>query len=288
MLRKLLVSILLFYSFAAAQELQSEYFVEGDTITLKTIIPSTKEETTLYNFANSKNIKRVKSSLLIKKLKKLGYTDFEAKHAYVQFSKKSPVDTSFIKNALRNYYKKNYSSITIDSIEVNPRTYMEQLPKEYSFGIQKDSFLQNSGYCYIVTPEKKKIFFRYLVSAHILAYHARQTLIRGEALGKINLVKKSIMLSKFRAKPLEELPKDGLEAKHRVKKGTLITLRDTATLILVKRGERVHVTLRNSGIAISFEAEAITDGRLGESVTIQKSDNKRLIGRVVGKNQVEI
>ena len=288
MLRKLLVSILLFYSFAAAQELQSEYFVEGDTITLKTIIPSTKEETTLYNFANSKNIKRVKSSLLIKKLKKLGYRDFEAKHAYVQFSKKSPVDTSFIKNALRNYYKKNYSSITIDSIEVNPRTYMEQLPKEYSFGIQKDSFLQNSGYCYIVTPEKKKIFFRYLVSAHILAYHARQTLIRGEALGKINLVKKSIMLSKFRAKPLEELPKDGLEAKHRVKKGTLITLRDTATLVLVKRGERVHVTLRNSGIAISFEAEAITDGRLGESVTIQKSDNKRLIGRVVGKNQVEI
>ena len=288
MLRKLLVSILLFYSFAAAQELQSEYFVEGDTITLKTIIPSTKEETTLYNFANSKNIKRVKSSLLIKKLKELGYTDFEAKHAYVQFSKKSPVDTSFIKNALRNYYKKNYSSITIDSIEVNPRTYMEQLPKEYSFGIQKDSFLQNSGYCYIVTPEKKKIFFRYLVSAHILAYHARQTLLRGEALGKINLVKKSIMLSKFRAKPLEELPKDGLEAKHRVKKGTLITLRDTATLILVKRGERVHVTLRNSGIAISFEAEAITDGRLGESVTIQKSDNKRLIGRVVGKNQVEI
>jgi len=288
MLRKLLVSILLFYSFAAAQELQSEYFVEGDTITLKTIIPSTKEETTLYNFANSKNIKRVKSSLLIKKLKELGYRDFEAKHAYVQFSKKSPVETSFIKNALRNYYKKNYSSITIDSIEVNPRTYMEQLPKEYSFGIQKDSFLQNSGYCYIVTPEKKKIFFRYLVSAHILAYHARQTLLRGEALGKINLVKKSIMLSKFRAKPLEELPKDGLEAKHRVKKGTLITLRDTATLVLVKRGERVHVTLRNSGIAISFEAEAITDGRLGESVTIQKSDNKRLIGRVVGKNQVEI
>lgn len=288
MLRKLLVSILLFYSFAAAQELQSEYFVEGDTITLKTIIPTTKEETTLYNFANSKNIKRVKSSLLIKKLKKLGYTEFEAKHAYVQFSKKSPIDTTTIENSLRNYYKKHYSSITIDSIQVNPRTYMQKLPKEYSFGIQEDSFLKSNGYCYIITPQKKKIFFNYSIKAHIFAYHTRETLSRGEALSKINLQKKSIMLSKFRAKPLEKLPKDGLEAKHRVKKGSLVTLRDTTTLFLVKRGERVHVTLRNSGIAISFEAEAVTSGRLGESVTIQKSNNKRLRARVVGKSQVEI
>ena len=68
----------------------------------------------------------------------------------------------------------------------------------------------------------------------------------------------------------------------------LITSRDVTGLYLVKRGESVNVTLKSSGIDISFSAKALTSGRAGDMISVLRSEGKKIKVRVIGKNRAEM
>ncbi|MBN2815938.1 MAG: flagellar basal body P-ring formation protein FlgA [Campylobacterales bacterium] len=288
MLFKLFFTLLLGCSLGATEYLKSNYFIHSDSVMLSDVVNTPQQDTLLYSLDANKHTKRVKASELITLLKNHGYREYTSKHTYIQFSKKSPVNTAKIEKALLDYYKKNYKNIHIKSLELHPRSYLQSLPKEYSFGIEKSAYLSNKGYCFIVTPKRKKIFFSYTLFAHVDAYFTNQMLSRGTELSNINAKKKSIMLQKFRAMPLQELPLHTFETKHRLKQESLITSRDIVGLYLVKRGDSVNVTLKNEGIAISFQAEAITNGRFGESILLRTKENKKINARVVGTKKAEM
>jgi len=288
MLLKLFLLFVLSCSLGATEYLKSNYFVTTDFIQLSDIVKNPKKDFILYKLEANKHIKRVKASQLLKKLKQHGYKEYLSKHSYIQFNKKSPINTDTIRQRLIEHYKQKYKSIQIKSLMLEPRSYRESLPTEYSFGIDEKEYLSNKGHCFVITPQKKKIFFNYEFFASVDVYHARKNISRGEELSRFNLKKKSIMLNRFRASPLESLQTGKYEAKHRIKNGNIVTSRDIIGLYLVKRGATVTVTLKNKGINISFSAQALTSGRDGELITVLKSNNKKIKVRVNGKNRAEM
>lgn len=285
---KFLLFLLLGCSLWAAQDLQSNYYTDSDSVMLSDIVKNPDKDLQLYTIQENKHTKRVKSDNLLKLLKKHGYTQYSAKNSYVQFTKKSPIDTQKIKTKLIQHYKSRYKSIEIKSLTLSPRGYIEQLPKIYAFGIDSREHLSNEGYCYIYTPDKKKIFFSYTMYAMLSVYVSRDNISRGTELSNLNTKKKSIMLNKFRAMPLESIEEHTLEAKHRIKSNTVLTTRDAVGLYLVKRGATVSVSLKNNGINISFVAKAVTSGRFGDIITVQNSKEKKIKVRVIGQNRAEM
>lgn len=293
MLFKLLLFVLLAYSLGASEKiksiyLQSNYFVKDDFVMLSDIVKKPTKDVQLYSINPNRHTKRVKAKELLKNLKKQGYKNFASKHNYVQFSKKSPINSEHIKEQIKKEYQKRYSNIEILSLQVEPRAYMEKLPRKYQFEIDDKEYLSNEGICSIKTQENKKIFFNYHISAKITVYKTRTMLKRGTELSNMNIQKKSIMLDKFRAAPIQTLSAHSLEAKHRLKAETILTQRDVTGLYLVKRGATVVVFLNDGGINISFTAKAVTNGRYGDKITVLRSDDKKIKVRVSGQNRAEM
>jgi flagella basal body P-ring formation protein FlgA len=213
---------------------------------------------------------------------------FKHKHAIVQFSKKSPIDTSKLKHAVQQLYSKLYSDISIDSIEIHPRSYIATLPANYTINFQKKAPLACDGIVSITTPKKRKIFFNYHIEATVSVLRARETIQKDEELSTINTRKKSIILKKFYSIPIQHLPSGSLQAKHRIAKEKIITQRDVVALWYVRRGDTVSLTLKNQALFINMSAKALQNGRIGEYIQVRTRNGKKLKAKVVGKNRVEV
>ena len=285
---KLSLFLLLSCTLFATEYLQSNYFVEDDFVMLSDIVSNPAQDRKLFDIDRNRHTKRVKEKELLQTLQEYGYTDYRAKHPYVQFSKKSPINTNKIQTYIENLYKKKYSSIDIKEISVQSRSYIEKLPTYYEVGSDRKAHLDNNGIIFIKTIKNKKIFFNYQIRAEITVYVPTQELRRGTELSVLNSKKKSIMLDKFRAMPLQNIEPHTLETKHRVKVGRVFTHRDVVGLYLIKRGSKINVTLEDGRISISFSAEASQSGRLGSTISARKNDGKQIKVLVTGKNRAEM
>lgn len=271
----------------ASSHLEHIYYVDGNEIMLSDIVKVKQKDKKLFSFDVSKNTLRVSEKKLIKLLKKDGY-DFQHKHSYIQFSKKSPISTQKIENAVKNYYKEHYKQIEIHSIEVHPRSYIEKLPNNYTVLFQNKAYLSKDAVIYIKTPKNREVFFNSTIKANIDAFVAKKMIRRDEELSFKNVKKKSIMLQKFRALPVQDINTQRFQAKHTIRSGRVITQRDIVNLYYVKRGDDVSVSLKENGISISFSAKALRNGHLNDTIYVQNSNKKKIKVRVTGKNKAEV
>ncbi|EDZ62561.1 flagellar basal body P-ring formation chaperone FlgA [Sulfurimonas gotlandica] len=288
MLTKFIFFILLSTILSANNIIQSTYYVNSNDIYLSHIIKDAPSNKQIYKIKPGKYTKRVRSKDLLKTLKKHGYRDFSAKSMYVKFIKKSPIDTSKIALYIKEYYLNNYDQIDIKEIKVESRGYIATLPKNYSIEIRKKNYLSKSGIVNIKTSDNKKIFFNYTINANILIYLSNKKINRDTELSPLNTVKKSILLDNFMAKPIQNIDSNALQGKHNIKKDEVITTRDVEILSVVKRDSFIDVSLNSKNMSISFSAKALQDGKLGDTITVQKSSGKRLKVRVTGKNRAEM
>ena len=288
MLTKKIILFLLCVNLYANDTLRSTYYVNSRSIDLSSIISNTKNDLNLYTIDRNRHTKRVKTDDLIKLLKSHGYSNYSSKKSYVNFILKSPIDTSKIKHSIEDYYKKKYEIINITDIKVEPRAYITELPQSYLFNIRSRNFLSRSGILSIKTPQNKKIFFNYNITATLPIFISKYEIKKDIELSALNSSKKSIILDKFRAKPIQIIEKGSLQSKHHITKGKILTIRDVEVLSVVKRNSVVNISMSSDNMAITFSAKALQDGKLNDIIKVQKNDGKRLNVRVTGKNRAEM
>lgn len=275
------------YAFADLQ-LKSNYFISHDYIMLSNIVANPKDDIKLYTIDPSRHIKRVRSRELLKVLHHYGYDGYSIHHSYVQFTQKSPINTAKIAFFVKKFFQKQYKNILFSAIEIHPRSYLYALPKHYSVKLPKSAYLKNRGTLYIKTEDNKKIFFNFFIQATLPVVVAKKQLNRGDELSHLNCKKKSIILDKFYAPPLQEVPLKSYEANRRIKVGRVLTQYDISKLELIKRGDRVNVVTQDRNIFISFEAKADQNGRLGDTIRVINMHGKRVQAVVIGRNRAEI
>jgi len=268
--------------------LKSNYYVADKDVMLSSVVEDVKRDVKLFTIDKSRHSKRVKSKKMLQILKSYGISNCKSKHTYVQFTHKSPINSEKIRSAIEKFYKEKYTHISIKTISIEPRSYIITLPSSYEVVLKSKSHLSKDGILYITTNNKKKIFFNYKIVAQIVVYKANKDIKKNEELSNINCKKKSIILNKFRAMPLQNIQKSTIQSTHRIKSGTILTTRDAQSLHLVKRGSNINVTLNSSNLAISFSAKAQQNGRYGDIITVMKSNGKKVKVRVIGKRRAEV
>lgn len=285
------IKILLFLLFSlplfAGVALKSEYYIPSNEISLSSIFPETSNNPLLYEITEGRYSKRIPSQELIDLLATHGYKNLKSNSEYIQFTKQAAIDMSPIEEEIKKIFKKRYKQIDIQSLELHPRGYLEALPKEFTVEMQSKSHLKSQGACYIKTDERKKIFFDFIIKAQIDVYMARESIKRNTELSSINTLKKSIILDKFRAQPLQNIANGTLQSKHNIKKGALLTSRDIVELALIRRGESINVLLTSDNMSISFSAEALEDGVYEQIIEVQKQNGTKIKIKVTGKNRGE-
>ena len=288
---KTILLLLFISSFLYSQNiLKNEYYIKNDFVMLSDVVHSAKaNDKKLFSLETDRHTLRVKTRELVKLLKKNGYSGYVSKHrGYIQFTKRSPINRKKIITQIRKLYKTKYNSITIKNISVQANVYLEKLPLPYTVHFEKNSYLSNKGILYIKTQDRKKIFFHYLVSAKVGIYQAKRDIRKGTHLENRNCQKKSIMLDKFRAMPVQDINKYQYQSKHNIRVGRTITLRDVTGLDLVRRGSRINVFMDNANMQISFSAKALQNGELGRTIDVLNREGRKIKVIVTGKNRAEV
>ncbi|MCX6076643.1 MAG: flagellar basal body P-ring formation chaperone FlgA [Campylobacterales bacterium] len=197
-------------------------------------------------------------------------------------------EESKIESAIKELYEKSYQDIKINKISIYSRGSIKSFDSNYDVNIKENSSLSKKGIIYIRTEKNIKIFFDYVIDAEVSVYFTRKTIEKGAELSTLNIIKKSIPLDKFRFMPVRESDLDGSQSKNQLRENQIITLKDIESVVLVKRGEGVSVKIDDEEVSVSLNAEALKDGRLGDIITVKKSDGKNLKVKVIGQNRVEI
>ncbi len=288
LIKTVLILLLYTVSLFATEPLKSNYYVKNNYVTLCDIDRKAKECTKIFNIPESRHSKRIKTTQLLTLLQTFGYKKLKSKHSYTQFTQKSPIDIKSLKLFIEKSYQNAYKNIEIQNTEVNPRSFLLQLPKEFTIVLSKKNYLKAKGVLYIQTAKKKRIFFNYFVYANVSIFKTKKRIAKGELLSNVNLKKESIILDKFRAMPLQEIQESLYQAKHTLRENDIVTSRDITGVYLVKRGARVQVKMHDSNIEISFSATAKQNGRYGEMISIISTNGKKMRAKVISRNRVEI
>lgn len=288
MFTKILILSITCISLYAQNSLQNVYYVKTNSVNLSVIIPEVKNDFEIYKIDKDRHSKRVKSKELIELLNKHGYKGYDTKRGYINFIIKSPIDTSVFEQKIREYYEKNYDSIEIKKIFVEPRGYLTSLPKDYIFDIDSRDYLSRSGIISIKTLQNKKIFFDYDIEANVVVYTSRNIIKKDTQISLANCTRKSIVLDRFRAKPLQNIETKSLQAKRHIPKDMILTIRDIEFLDVIKKDSMINVSLRKDGMSITFGAKALQDGKVNDIIKVQNSNQKILKARVTGSNTAEI
>jgi flagella basal body P-ring formation protein FlgA len=285
---KYLLLILISLQLQAVMVLKKTYYVDSKSIKLNNIFNNAPKDTEILKIPQNKHRKKIKTTKLIKILNDFDYNDIKPKHAYVVFIQKSPIDTSKIKSELTNYYKEHYSSIEINNIIVEPRSYMESLPQEYIVEIKSKYFLSRDGILAIKTPSRKKIFLNYFIDARVNIYLSKEKIKKKTTISAVNTIKKSIILDKFKAQPIEDLKINTIQAKQNISKNKILTIRNVETLSIIKKNSYINIEINDRNMNIIFIAKAMQDGRYGETIKVKRIDGKTLRVKVIGKNKAEL
>lgn len=80
----------------------------------------------------------------------------------------------------------------------------------------------------------------------------------------------------------------GLEATRTIRAGTPLTISDLVAADLVRKGEKVTLTVSRGALTITVDTIAMEDGKMGEQVELTNSESGRVIrGVVTGRHQAK-
>ena len=283
---KIVVFFFLLFLSLDAKELKKVYFVDGDDINLSIITQDLSNDKTILHIQRNRYLKRVPASKVLQILKQNGYNYFTKRHSYINFIKKSNIDTSALKEQLKQYFQEQYDQITIHHITIIPKQHLEVLPKHYSIRFQRNTPLLSHGNFSIVTPQKYQIFFEYYIDATIPVFITKKKIKKAQHLNYANVKQKNIVFDRFLAMPIQDITNK--EAKFQILPNRIITKRDVKELSLVKRGSFVSVVLKDNTLEIDITAKALQGGSLNDIILIQTPRGKKLRAKVIGKNIVEV
>lgn len=285
MILKIFYIVFITTSLFATTVLKQNYYIPTHDVMLSDIVSKPVKDVKLLSIVQGRYTKRVRTSDLVALLERYGYSNMQSSHSYTKFIQQPTLELTPFKNYIKKRYKEYYKDLEIKNITVHPRGHITKLPQNYTLFFKEKALLKNKGIFSIKTDEKKQIFFNYTINASLPIFITKQKIKKKKLLSLENTSKKSIILQRFQAKPLQEIRKDKFETKRYIRKGKILTVRDVEALKLVTKGSNVHLFLNVNNINISFTAKALEDGELGKVIKVKNRNNKILQVEVIGKNK---
>jgi len=271
-----------------AYELSKNYEYENNIIYSDDLFPTIEKKFEILKIPSDQNHYRLDAQVIAKTFELNGISIDSTKTRYVNFTKRSPVDFSPLKQQLASMFTERYPTIRIDDITISSRGYLAALPKNVR-GIFDERFYQNgSGTFYYFDEQGIRHYLDYSVRATISVLHSNQKVSRKERLSGFNTLLKPIPFVSFKDIPLTSIPNQPARFRSNVKGGQLLTLRNIETIPLVLKNEKVIVEVQDKGVIVEFGARATQEGALYDIITILKNDGKRAKAKVIGENRVEL
>ena len=140
------------------------------------------------------------------------------------------------------------------------------------------------------TPKAWSLYVSAKVSVYSEVLVAARTLSRGTHLGAADVEFERRDLSRLPYGYLTDVAElDGKMSNRRINAGTVLTPSSLKDAPMVRRGERVILTIDTGGLQIRASGTAMQDGTRGQRIRVRNTGSKRVIeGVIIGPGLVEV
>ncbi|WP_201352927.1 flagellar basal body P-ring formation chaperone FlgA [Hydrogenimonas urashimensis] len=187
-------------------------------------------------------------------------------------------------------FRRHYPAIEIKSITVKPtglKYSAFEFSKKCTLRLSEGALGRNHG-TFVVKCGKKNHFFQFRIDAQLGVYKANHQIKKDRIIDLNSLRYENIPLVRMHDTPVTDLSGGRYMARQIIPADKIITARMVAPIPAVKKDERVLCIYQEGNVRIEFEATALQNGYMGNSVTVKKSDGKSIRGVVTGEKKVEI
>ncbi len=281
--------IMLTSLYAQSVELKPSYTIDSPVVTLRTFgIPDS--DATVLELPKNRHLWRVPAFRIKERLKELGYDTAHPPSSMITFKKRLKKSYPALRKILRSKYEAHYPTLKIESISVEPtgsRAAEFTLKPECSVRLP-DSALRKSSGTFVVRCGRKRDYFRYDIEGTILVYKANHQIKKDKIIDSKSAGAEYTPFDKFYAPPITDIGNGSYIARQNIAAGRILTEANVEPLPAVLKGSRVRCFYKEEALQIEFDAEALQNGRIGDTVSVKKSGGKILKGRVVDHNRVEL
>ncbi len=286
-----ILSTLFSVSLLQAQEieLKERYLIDSNIVTLKDLHISNSKRALLILKAG-----RVKWSVpafrVVAKLKDLGYSCKPPNSSMIIFKLKRKRSFSKLETFLKRRYEEFYPTLAVDSVTIEPTGSSAQnfsLKPECEVRLSQKVFRKKRG-TFTVKCNDKRYYFRYNLKGTISVYKANHQIKKDKIIDSKSVRPDKIEFDSFYAPPVVGDIYGRYIARQNIASGKVVTSANAEPLPAVLKNSRVKCFYKEGTVVIEFDALALQNGNVGDTVTVKKSDGKVLKGDVVGKEKVEI
>ncbi|WP_457596154.1 flagellar basal body P-ring formation chaperone FlgA [Hydrogenimonas sp.] len=195
-----------------------------------------------------------------------------------------------LKKAIKARFIEHYPTLSIERIHLEPTSKKERFDfDEATCRIRlSKGVLQRANGTLAVKCGRCAHFLKYRIEGKIGLYKARHQIKKDKIVASDALERVEIPFTTLRRRPLTQIGEKRYIARRNIQAGKIVTTEMVAPIPEVRKHDRVRCVYRDEGLFVEFDATALQNGYIGDSVTVKRGDGRTLRGVVTGKKSVEI
>ncbi len=206
----------------------------------------------------------------------------------------TPSQESEIRSAIIGKFHETYPTMKIKHLQIKPVSSLYRKLADYrvaDIALTTDDLRRSRGNVMVTFTKggrKRKLYFKYNLSAQITLYTAATDLQRGRAITPETALQKTIPFTTLYHKPITEEAFYHYVARRNIKEDAILSPDKLKKRTDIQRNDKVSALIRDGGVSLSFEATALQEGNAGDIIKIRKDYKRQFKARILSNTQVEV
>ena len=199
-----------------------------------------------------------------------------------------------IKKHLSTQLLKTYPNMSINNISIKrysslPREFEKyQLSKIY---ISDNNLKREKGSIsaiYKNGKKKRRLYYHYEIDATVDVLRANQYIKKGQTISDDMVDFITIKFTNFYQIPITSYHINRYRARTSLVEGKILTTKHITKVTTVKRGDTLTTTLKDGGVIVTFQTQALKDAHIGDIIKARRSHKSFFQVRIISATEAVV
>jgi flagella basal body P-ring formation protein FlgA len=199
-----------------------------------------------------------------------------------------------IRKQATTMFLKTYPNMHIETLEIKRYTPLPKYFEKYKLSkvyISDNNLKREKGTLsatYIHGDKKRKIYYHFNMDANVDVLKANQYIQRGKTITDDLVDFITIRFTNFYQKPITPYFLNRYRARTSLIEGKILTTRHVSRVTTVKRGDKLSTTLRDGGVVVTFQTQALKDAYIGDIIKVKRNHKSFFKARIISSTKAEV
>lgn len=199
-----------------------------------------------------------------------------------------------IKKHTASKFLKTYPNMHIDTLTIKRYSTLPKAFENYKLSeinISDNNLKREKGTVsatYTYGAKKRRLYYRFQIDATVDVLRTNQYIQKGKTISDDLVDFVTIKFTNFYQKPITAYYLHKYRARTSLVEGKILTTRHITKITSVKRGDKLSTTLRDGGVIVTFQTEALKDAHIGDIIKVKRNHKSFFHARIISSTEAVV